>query len=217
MYIIDDTYFTRELQVPNSSEMSVDGAPDILEQFIDDKCRLFIEELFERSSVVDFETNLDPVTGLLLATATQKWKDLVNGVLYTKDGKDYYWRGLAYTRGAHKVSILAFFTYYHYLEYKLSHTAVVSEVVVKGKNTKGVNSTQKLTKTWNEFVRMYQGINESYSRPYREYIEGVLFTDYTQNNDKSNNVSLCDFLIDNEDVYTGYTRKAFEYKNQFGL
>lgn len=213
MYLINGTFFIRELYVPNVNESNTDSGTK-LEYFIDDKVPFLLSKK-ALGSVLFNQLNSNVTNGVLSNTAPQKWKDLVNGKTYTKDGKSYVWEGLLQTKGTFPKSLLAYYTYYYWLMDNVSLVSGVGELRGESKNTVNVNSTQRLTTIWNEFVKMYQGENTCYNGVKYVY-NGVPIADY-YNQNSGNYVSLLQFLKDNETDYPDATLEMFEFKNQLGL
>jgi hypothetical protein len=211
MYLIDGTYFIREYNVPNSAELQGNSSNN-LEQYIDERCRLLLQMALGSELFTDLDDNI--TNGELDDDAPQKWKDLVNGVTYTKDGKDYVWKGLLQTEGTFKNSLLTPYVYYYWLKGNISSVLGVGEVITNGKNATNINSTQRLIETWNNFVVQYQG-NCTYKS--NVFIHnGVIIYDYYQNG-QSNYVNFLQFIKDNETEYPDAPLEMFEFKNQIGL
>ncbi len=176
-YLIDKTNFQGKINIPNVNEY--DGSAntsDELDISIYKYVPLFLQQtlgtvLFNELDPFIDGVNLDPL-------APQKWKDLVDGVTY-EDGKKV-WRGLRYTKGLYKESILAYFVYFNH--YQESFSSGVGQVVDVAKNAMNVNPTQHLTEVYNTFVEMYQG---TCSKPKASYINGTLFIDYLGTNAES--------------------------------
>ena len=212
-YLIDETYFQRELFVPNADDQDR-SAYNELQQFIDDKARLLLKEVLGYALFKDLDDNI--TDGNLDSGAPQKWLDLVNGKEYTKDGYTYYWQGLLITEGAFKKSLLANYVFYHWLYYNQSTMSGVGEVVLNAKNAININSTQRLTSVWNEFVDMYQGKQTKYTHSeYRR--NGIKVIDWLGNNTNDYYSSLIMFLSDNEEDYPDAPLKMYKTINQFGL
>jgi hypothetical protein len=208
MYIIDKTYFNGIINVPNVNEPTSDEA-DLLNTNIDKYARLFLQEVlgFEKFEELDsyiIEGQLDP-------TAPQMWLDLVNGATYTKDGKNYKWKGLKYDLGTSKISILAYFVYFN--QYQNSFNSQIGQVYVEPKNGINANPTEHLTQIFNEFVEMYQGnCNARHKGVYQ--VNDVLFVDYFGNHSNSGYVALTEFLLHNKEVYE-VDPPFFEFQNTF--
>ncbi len=213
MYLIDASYFIREIHIPNVNESNTDAGTK-LEYFVDEKVRLLLSTK-ALGSVLFNQLNSNITNGVLSNTAPQKWKDLVNGKTYTKDDKTYVWEGLLQTKGTFKKSLLAYYTYYYWLMDNVSTMVGIGEVRGEAKNAVNVNSTQRLTTVWNEFIKLYQGENDCYILQKYLY-NGVPVSDY-YNNNQNNYVSLLRFLKDNETDFPDATLEMFEFKNQLGL
>ena len=213
MYLIDASYFIREIHIPNVNE-SNNGSGENLDYFIDEKVRLLLStKALGGTLFTAFNGYI--VDGELPNTAPQKWKDLVNGKTYTKNDKSYIWEGLLQTKGTFKKSLLAYYTYYYWLMDNVSLMSGLGEVRGEAKNAIGVNSTQRLVAIWNEFVKMYQGENTCFNGVKYVY-NGVPIEDYYNQNSGSY-VSLLQFLKDNEADYPDAQLEMFEFQNQLGL
>jgi len=213
MYLIDASYFIREIHIPNVNE-SNNGSGETLDYFIDEKVRLLLSTKALGGTLFT-AFNSYVANGVLLNTAPQKWKDLVNGKTYTKNDKNYIWEGLLQTKGTFKKSLLAYYTYYYWLMDNVSLMSGLGEVRGEAKNAIGVNSTQRLVTIWNEFVKMYQGKNTCFNGVKYVY-NGVPIEDYYNQNSGSY-VSLLQFLKDNETDYPDAQLEMFEFQNQLGL
>lgn len=212
-YLINEAYFQRELFVPNADDQDRSAYQE-LQEFIDDKARLCLKEALGYTLFKDLDSNI--TNGVLDGGAPQKWLDLVNGKEYTKDGYTYYWEGLLVQEGAFNKSLLANFVFYHWLYYNQSTMSGVGEVVLNAKNAININSTQRLTSVWNEFVNMYQGKQTKYT--YSEYRRnGIKVIDWIGNNTNDYYSSLIMFLSDNEEDYPDAALKMYNVINQFGL
>lgn len=194
--IIDTSYFqSKEVFIPNAIAQPSIGSNTPtsivqLQQEIDqreyDMLLLFLgqeqtDELFDQ-----FEAD-----GSWKTTALEKWKNLVDGV------DD--WRGLRYTVGTKKMSIIAFYTFFYYLKSDFSTYSTTGVNVAKSENALSQLPNEKQVSTWNTFVTMAQGDNFT-SRNYNfsSNWNGVMLR-WTGNN--GNTVSLYDFMTKNSDVY----------------
>lgn len=218
-YLIDETYFNLNINVPNTTE--VEGSLVQLNQFIDTKSRLLIltalgYDLFKHLD--SFLTN-----GLLPAVPTLptvdpvplKWRNLCTGAEYTKNGKTVKWNGLYHTDGTTKQSLIAHYVFTEWLKNSVSQVNGIGEVSLVAKNATNVNSTQRYVEVWNDFVFMYQGnTNGQYLNFHYPNVYG--FDDWFGCNENSV-VSLIEFLIDNSVDYPGANTFRYETKNQLGL
>lgn len=209
MYLIDETYLTGKLKIANVGEYT--GAETInIDNYIDKFARQFLQETLGYVLFKDLDSNI--TAGALDAGAPQKWKDLVNGVEYTKDGETYYWRGLLHTEGVFKESILARYVYLNYFEnYMKSENGLA---ILSAKNADAINPTQHLVEVYNDFVEMYQGVCNN--QPYVAFYNGTLFKDYSYNVN-SGYVSYLQFLNDKEADYPNAPKQVLNYKNSLDV
>lgn len=216
MYLIDESYFIKDLNVPKSgASRDVPNNETSLEWYIDKYARQLLQNAL--GNVLFDELNSNITGGDLDAGADQKWKDLVNGKAYTFSGKNYKWKGLIYTEGTFKGSVLAQYTYYKWHLDQLSQMSGFGEVKGKAVNSQAVNATSKSVQLWNDYITMYQGsaCAESYKL---SIVNGVPFYDYfTPNN--SDYVSLIEYLAHHEYDYPDALMKIEEegYQNTMGL
>lgn len=218
MYI-DNTYFIGELNIPNSQSYpnsNLDGNKVSLSQFIDE----YEVELMTYALGYDlysefadsFENNGD-----LKAGADQKWVDFVNGKEYTLDGKKYKWKGLRYTEGSVKKSLIADYIYCKYLEnYQVSFGGVGTQTE-NAKNATKVSPIPRITNIWNGFIVKYQGEQGGgYPKMVSTTYGSSVGLDWMQRR-YSGYVSMYQYLLDNEDDFPNLEMSLFESKNSFGL
>lgn len=207
MYLIDKSYFTRELSIPNVNEMQTDVS-DNLEMLVDEKVRLFLQLIlgFELYASLD----ADIVNGVLKADAAQRWKDLVNGKTY--DGKR--WNGLLQEYGTYKKSLLANFVFHDWLSGNTTTVSGVGEVNIKAKNAIGVIPNQRLAAVWNGFIQMYQGTRiTKFAEVERGH--GSIYMDWTHT--QTELVPLTTFVRDHSTEYEGALLPIYPMANSFGL
>jgi hypothetical protein len=209
MFIIDNTYFTKSLSVPNTEEPTSDASID-LETSIDRYVAQFLKLTLGNVLYTDLKTYI--IDGELDILAPQKWLNLVDGCNYTLDGKVYTWQGLKYTDGLYKVSLLANFVYVNH--YQSTINSQLGQIIIDAKNGTNADYTTHLVTIWNDFVEMYQGL--SCNEPQQYYKNGMLFTDYYHNRE-SGYVSYLQFLLDNNTNYPDVPAGSLEFKNSFGL
>ena len=212
MYIINPDYFQKQYTIPNIDEMDSKNAT-VLEICIDQYVRVCLQNALGFNLWKELDLNIKD--GVLDSGAPQKWLDLVNGKTYTKDGKTFTWKGLIYTEGIYKGSLLVPFVYYQFLKENVSLLTGTGEKVLDASNAIGVNSTQRMVMSWNDFVNKYQGQCFNYSVN-RYYHDGVLVEDYFTGND-SEQVNLIQYLEDNQEDYIDAHKKLYKVQNQLGL
>ena len=212
-YLIDETYFQRQYYVPNVEELNSRSKEDLL-LYIDQYVRLCLQDALGYTLFKELDSYI--VNGNLQPNAPQKWLNLVNGAEYTEHDRTYYWKGLKYNEGAFKVSLLTPFVFYHWLLDNQAKMSGMGEVVLEAKNAINASSNQRLTKSWNTFVQLYQDKNYHYNRCVWFY-EGVRVIDWMENNTNNDFVSLVKFLYDNKEDYPDANITTYKFKNQFGL
>jgi len=223
-YLIDDTFFIGKIEVSNLDEANSKSLT-ALNRIIDEKCRLL---LLSALGLVNFQA-MDSllVNGKLPAVPESpdvdpvppKWRNLITGCNYTVNDVTKRWKGLYFIEGTYKGSVLANYCFPFYLEENVSYQSGVGEVKAEAKNARGVNSTQKYTTVWNEFLNMYQGSDCS-RRVGNVYHIGIpqyegYYVGYFGNN--NNDVSLLQFLSENASDYPDCELYVYDVKNQLGI
>lgn len=217
MYLINGTYFQRDLTIPNTTEAD-SKAMLVLEQFIDEKCRLLMRDLLGVTLYNELNSYL--VNGMLPAVpefptidpVPLKWRNLVTGCEYSVNDVNYKWMGLYWSEGTAKGSLLADFTYYYWLLNELSFMSGVGEVRAEAKGAENVNSTQRLVNVWNRFVERYQGVCNGYHSVYSYWFGGNVY-----GNHQDDTVTLLQFIADNSEDYPNTDNRRYNVKNQLGL
>lgn len=87
--------------------------------------------------------------GTWIDNPIQKWVDLVDGY--------GTWKGLRYTVGSAKKSLIAHYVYYIFLLEGQVYYTTTGLQRIDASNSQTVDPTSKLVKEWNTFVIMYQG------------------------------------------------------------
>ncbi len=203
MYIIDETYFTNDLSIPNLNEMDSDNLT-ILERYIDKYARELMQLVLGYELYKDFDAN---------KLTAQKWIDLINGKEYTKDGKLYKWKGLKYTDGIYKHSILAKYVFFNWYRENVTITTQTGEKIVNAQNSISVNSNQKLVSVWNSFINEYQNRTTFAPKVYQS--RNNVIVDWFGSDNQF--VTLTEFILDNETDYLEPNLKYFSHDNSFGL
>lgn len=212
MYLIDQTYFIKQYHIPNLNEMDSDVLSN-LEQYIDKDARSVIKNALGYSLFKEFDTYV--IDGVLDPLAPQKWKDLVNGKEYLRDGELVKWKGIAYSEGLYKSSFLVPYIYHNWLNDNISQVTGVGEKVVSAQNAINVNSNQRSVGAWNDFLSMYQG-EILYKLPTSSIVRGIKFTDWTGTS-FNDDIHLIGFLEDNEVDFPNASKAIYNSKNQLGI
>lgn len=135
MSLIDNTYFTAEINLPSEKYGQLTAFISRCEKEI--LVKLFGYTLYKLIAAYD------------KATSPQRIKDIVEGKEFELDGKTYNWNGLI---NSDKISILAFYVYYHYQRYKLSTTSTTGEVKDKHENSESIELSNKIAMAWHRMV-----------------------------------------------------------------
>ena len=209
MYLIDKTYFRNKLQI-NGLYDGNNG----LETKLDDYISIYVIDFLQKLLGVDFEDLKANITdGVLDTGASQKWLDLINGKTYTKNGKDYVWKGLLYQNGSVKLSILANVVYC-----SLMHDLATGngQISVDVKSSRMLVPRKNYIEVWNEIANQF---NQSVDlQPKISFINGVRFTDYYGGLSDNGYRTLTDFLIDFEEDYPNVNFcLGYEIINSFDL
>ena len=210
--IINAQYFqTKELYIPNSVAQPSIGSvlPSATAQLneeiesIEQSLLLDIlgyEQLQELMAQFDEDGNWveDPI---------QKWVDLVDGV------DD--WKGLRYTIGTKKISLIAYYVFFYYLGTDFQTYSTTGMQIPRAENSLYNNPSVKQTTVWNKFIKMYIG-DVRYGLP---VLENNWNGDFLNFSGKviGNEVSLYDYLIKNRDLYDTNYFTVKTHINYMGL
>lgn len=142
MATIDSTYFFGSVLIPQKSESSVVSN---LNWFIDQHEERLLTDL------LGYELYKAYKAGIL--ASTQKYIDIRDGKEYTnRSGILTKWKGLKFTDGTAKKSLIANYVYWHWMENEASITTGTGEKVSKAQNAWDATPVYKMVKAWNEMV-----------------------------------------------------------------
>lgn len=212
--ITDFTYYTGKKFIPNINNLNTEiaGVPNS-----GNDLQLFIDK-YERQLLIDF-LNIDLYNELNTAlddlpNADVKWRNLVEGVEYTKDSKKYRFDGL---RGNEKDSLVAYYVFCKYLENDESYYSTTGTIKADAANSNNFTPTRKYQFSWYEFLEKYQNEDRG-NYPKEIYYDGVFVgLDYYNARSENYLVTLETFLKDNESDYEGYNFKYYESMNSLGI
>ena len=159
MVLIDETYFTGELSLPNIpvSTPSSDGVALAIQTvgekgldiFVDKYVVDFLIRLFGRELTKAFLSGLEEETPLEI------WINL---------------KGLLLTRaGSYKASPLAGYVYYWLMRDARTKTTQAGESDPNFDNAENVNNCYKMVKAWNDMASMALGVHKWFCQHAREY------------------------------------------------
>ncbi len=210
--IINAQYFqTKELYIPNSvaqpsiGSVSPSATTQLNEEIESIEQSLLLDILgYEQLQELNAQFQED---GEWVEDPIQKWVDLV-------DGKDD-WKGLRYTIGTKKISLIAYYVFFYYLGMDFQTYSTTGMQIPMAENSKTNDPSVKQVSIWNKFVRMYVGrgmydngdISSNWNGSYISFGDTMI----------GNEVTLYKFLTNNRDVYdvTFFTNKT--PLNYFGI
>ena len=210
--IINAQYFqTKELYIPNSVAQPSIGsvlpsATAQLNEEIESIEQSLLLDILGYEQLQELMAQFDE-DGNWVENPIQKWVDLVDGV------DD--WKGLRYTIGTKKISLIAYYVFFYYLGIDFQTYSTTGMQIPRAENSLYNNPSVKQTTVWNKFIRMYIG-DVRYGLP---VLENNWNGDFLNFSGKviGNEVSLYDYLMKNRDLYdtTYFTVKT--HINYMGL
>jgi hypothetical protein len=201
--IINTSYFlNKNVFIPNavvqpSIGANTPSAVDALKEEIEERERecllMFLTESQYNELITQFEQVTPGTDWTFKASALQKWKDFVDGKPTDN------WKGIRYTIGGKKVSLIAYYIFYHYLGSDFTTYTTTGVVASASANSTMVNPTDKQVKAWNQFVSMANGYcsnGHKYTHFDNWNGHGIYFASI-----QSNELNLYDFMQKNPDDY----------------
>lgn len=145
--IIDSTYFTGNLTIAQLSQPEV---RDDLELLIAREEPKYLKLLLGLGFYNAFIDGIDPISG-----AEQRWLDLLNGIEYEYNSRDYEWIGF---ENDLKQSPIANYIYAQYLKNLVETMTGVGTVKPATENGSLASATPKIVRAWNEMVEWQKGL-----------------------------------------------------------
>jgi len=146
--LIDTTYFVGEISLPGSA-LSGDLAD--INSYIAKYERKALIDLIGYTLYKQLKAEIDSTP----QTYTDRWSRLVNGYEYEIDylGATHLvkWNGLINTE---KISLLAYYIYYHYVKFHVTNTTKTGEVIAKSENSSKISASQRMVNAWNRYVEL---------------------------------------------------------------
>jgi hypothetical protein len=211
MYLIDDSYFTGKINIPNGSTEYNGSTIEPIDDYINKYGRMFMRETL--GNVLFKDLNLNLTDGELNSNATAKWVNLINGKEYVKNGTTYTWQGIKGGCDLYKDSVLAYFVYLNYFE--ITYFTGFSLASTEAKNATVINPSNHMVEVWNDFVNLYQGSCDNNPVNYFRGVDRIFIDHYANSN--SGFVSYMQFLLDNETDYPNIPVRTLQYKNSLGI
>lgn len=215
--IIDTSYFlTKSVFIPNAVAQPSIGSntPTAVNQLQEEIDFREDELLLSALGQVQFLELKDQfeTSGAWKVSALQKWKDLVDGVVYDEDSKK--WNGLRYTTGTKKNSLIAFYVFFYYLKSDFQTYSTTGMQIPNAENSERQIPNFKQAEAWNSFVNFWNGKKSNLNPTICNVWNGTAMQ-WNSNND--NQITLYDFLRDNSDVYDTSFFRSYSIINPFNL
>lgn len=153
MATIDATYFFRHLTVAQKSDTNVSNS---LSMFIDEHEDQLLLDLFGYELYKAYKAGI-----AVLPTPDAKWTDIRDGKEYTnRAGLLTKWRGLKYTVGSSKSSLIAAYVYWHWMQNEATTTTGTGEKKANAQNADNASPAQKMVWAWNWMVDQIEELCE---------------------------------------------------------
>lgn len=205
-YIIDETYFIRELKVPTTKGIDVSDTANPFSNWIDTEARRMLEAALGFTLFIDFDSN---VTAGVYVPGVTKWDNLVTGVTYTFEGETYRFQGLTFLDGTVKRSMMAYYVWSIWFTFFVEQVTGMGPRVGAAANSFVSTGAAMQAKNWNSFENLYNG-----DVSFFQVISGISFDSTIQN---TRFVSLLKFLLHNETDYPDPALITFRPKNRFSI
>lgn len=144
MATIDPSYFFGNLTIAQKSDTAVSSS-----------LILFIDELEVKllTDLLGYDLYKAYVAGITEGSPLAKWTALRDGKEYTnRSGINTKWRGLKFTDGTAKKSLIANYVYWHWMENEASDTTGTGVKVAANQNAVNASPVGKMIRAWNEMV-----------------------------------------------------------------
>lgn len=151
--ITSTSYYIGNIQVPGVQTAEIPntdriGKQSVLNNFIDEYEVDYLSKSLGFTNYDAFSKELEVKENETLQTikesAPQKWKDLLNGKTYIKDGLTVRYRGLIYSENGIPKSPMAYYVFSKFFEHDMSHYGNIGLQIEKAKNSERANYAPKL-------------------------------------------------------------------------
>ena len=142
MSLIDSTYFIGGINLPGGS---LTGDLSDIDAYI---------TMYEKEALIDL-LGYTLYKDFIANPTDTRWTRFSAGYEYTVEyGGDTHsikWNGLV---NDEKVSLLAYYIYYKYVEFHVTHTSGFGELLQNSENASKISITQKRVNAWNRFIEL---------------------------------------------------------------
>lgn len=152
MPTIDTSYFFGPITIANITDAAVVSS-----------FNLFLSEYEEKllTDLLGYDLSKKYKAGIASPTPDAKWTDLRDGKEYTnRIGILQKWKGLKFTDGTAKKSLIANYVYYMYMRNNATVTTGVGEKIAKAQNAEAASSAYKMVNAWNQMVEWNWELSE---------------------------------------------------------
>jgi hypothetical protein len=169
MSLIDSTYFVGEINIPNPSGVN-SNATAITQAITQYEKEILIQLLGYKL----YSLLIADLTGEGGTPVTQIYIDLVNGAefdhVYGDETFTLKWEGL---KNAAKQSLIAYYTYYKYVEREVTHLSQLGIVLTETMKGQRASSLPKMCAAWERMRELYGKIPGNYGRFYPGPVKGT--------------------------------------------
>ncbi|MBE3086894.1 MAG: hypothetical protein IMZ64_11835 [Bacteroidetes bacterium] len=208
MSLIDSSYFVGEINIPNPSGVN-SNATAIAQAITQYEKEILIQLLGYKL----YSLLVADCTGEGGVPVTQIYIDLVDGAEFTHDynGEDITlkWEGL---KNAAKQSLIAYYTYYMYVEREVTHLSQLGIVLTETMKGQRASSAPKMIAAWERMRELYGKIPPDYKKFYPGPVLGTNLS-YVFNCDPS----AYNFLFANKEDYPDWIFTPQWNINAFGI
>jgi len=203
---IDSTYFVGGINIPNlvGTNSNTTALAQAIAQYEEEILIDLIGYKLYSLLIADLDENKAP--------QSQIYKDLVNGAEFTHSfaGVETLlkWKGL---KNASKQSLLAYYTFFKYVERDVTHLSGAGVILAKGEKGNRSSSVNKMINAWERMRKLYGLIPPQFKRDY-DYPMPLGFLG-TFNSDPS----AYNFLFANKANYPDWVFKPQWNINAFGI
>lgn len=162
MATIDATYFFGELNIAQKTDVAAS-----ITMFIDEHEEKLLTDLLGYELYKLYKAGI-----AVTPTPDAKWTAIRDGKEYTnRSGVLTKWKGLRFTDGTAKKSLIANYVYWHWLQNEASNTTASGEKVAKTGGAMEASPVHKMVRAWNQMVNWNKELIEFLLTNYTDYPE----------------------------------------------
>ena len=196
--IIDTSYFTGELAIPNLNDAGTKATIEADIEFYETE---ILKDLF------GYQLYSDYTTGIAEESPLSKWTDIRDGAEFSFDfgGKTITKKWIGFTNSELK-SLLAYYTYANHVN-RITQSLTANGIVEpQVENARRAQNSMKVVRAWNRFIEQYGEVPNGFS--------GYNDSHYVHYDDRPN---IYNFLVANSDDYDDWIFTRRGNINVFGF